>query len=146
MHPCFKDGYNTRETVNANSIVRPMLIYSRSLIDLLDDEASQFEAIRRACLPEVVLAYAHVLNVSARYISRDLLLKSMDLAAMIAVEDSDVADCFVEVGRMPELVTSFAFTSQSIIRAEETGAKAVKSRRKMDGKSLGIWNAKARPD
>lgn len=120
------------------------MMHVSSFTDILEEEeATQFEAIRRACLPEVVLAYVEVLNVSARFISRDLLLKNMDLAATVATEDSDLAACFMEAGRMAELVTSFAFSSQGIIRAEEQGGKGARSRRKHDGRSLEIWNTKA---
>jgi len=91
----------------------------------------------------VVLAYAHVLDVGARFISRDLLLESMDLAAMIAAEGSDVATCFVDAGRMAELVTAFAFTSQGIIAAQERSSGAKKSKKKLDGRSLEIWTTKA---
>jgi len=107
-----------------------------------EDEAPQFEALRRACLPEMVLAYAHVLDVSARFLSRDLLLDSMDLAAMIAAEGSDIAACFVDAGRMAELVTAFAFTSQGIIAAQERSGGAKKSKKKLDGRSLEIWTTK----
>ena len=110
---------------------------------LTEDEAKQFEAIRNACLPEVVMAYIDALNVSARFVSRDLLLKIMDLAATIAAEGSDIAASFLSAGRMAELVTCFAFASQNIIRAEEQGGKGVKSRRKQDGKSLEVWSTKA---
>ena len=89
-------------------------------------------------MPEVVLAYAEVLNVSARYVTRDNLLKSMDLAAMIAAE-STIANCFVAAGRMTELVTTFAYASRGVIKADEKPTKAAKSRKKMDGKSMDIW-------
>ena len=98
-----------------------------------------FKDIRIACMPEVVLAYAQVLNISAHYLSRDYYLKSMDLAAMIAVEGSDVADCFMAAGRMTELVTIFAHASRGVIAADEKPSKEDKSRRKMDGKSMDIW-------
>lgn len=112
-----------------------MLIFS-------EDEARQFEALRRACLPEIVLAYVHVLDVSARFLSRDRLLDCMDLAATIAAEGSDIAACFVDAGRMAELVTAFAFTSQGIIAAQERFGGPKKSKKKLDGRSLEIWTTK----
>ena len=93
-------------------------------------------------MPEIVLAYAEVLNVSAFSLSRDYCLKSMDLAAMIAAEGSDVADCFMAAGRMTELVTTLAYASRNMIKAGEKGTKVAKSRRKMDGKSIDIWSPK----
>ncbi|KAL8902484.1 MAG: hypothetical protein Q9207_004660, partial [Kuettlingeria erythrocarpa] len=49
-----------------------------------DNEASELEQIRKACLPEVVLAYIAVLNSSAQFLSRELLLKSLEMGAMVA--------------------------------------------------------------
>lgn len=85
----------------------------------------------------------NVLNVGAQFITRDLLLDCMDLAAKVAEERSIVGECFVESGMMAELVAAFAFTSQAIIRAEEAGSRKLKSRRKLDGRSLEIWSTKA---
>ena len=109
-------------------------------------EATEFEEIRALCLPEIVLAYVDVLNFGAKFISRDLLLTGMDLAAMVAEEGSMVCDCFIKAGMMAELVTAFAFTSQAIIRAEEVGSRKSKGRRKMDGRTLEIWSTKPQPD
>lgn len=110
-----------------------------------ENEAVEFEALRNACLPEMMLAYTSVVEVSARYVSRELLLHSMDLAAMIAGDESDIGSCFVNTGRMAELVTAFAFASQSIIRADEAPGGKGKSKRKLDGKSLEIWTTKIGP-
>ncbi|KAL8822657.1 MAG: hypothetical protein Q9191_006611 [Dirinaria sp. TL-2023a] len=111
-----------------------------------DDEATQFRAIRRVCLPEVVLAFINVLRDSARFFTRDLLLNSMDLATLVAEEGSDVGECFMEAGKMAELVRAFAFTSQAIMRADEVGRGSKRSRRKLDGKSLEIWSIRARAE
>lgn len=93
-------------------------------------------------MPEVLLAYAHVLDVSARFVSRDLLLEIMDLATLIAAEGSDIGTCFVDAGRMAELVTAFAFASQGIITAQERFGGPKKSKKKLDGRSLEIWTTK----
>ena len=90
-------------------------------------------------MPEVVLAYAEVLNVGARYASRDYYLRSMDLAAMIAAEGSNLTECFMAAGRMTELVTTFAHASRGVISADEQGTKVAKSKKKLQGRSLDIW-------
>ena len=112
-----------------------------------DVEATDFKQIRVTCLPEVVLAYNAILNHSGYYISRDILLKSMDLAALVAAEESDLTACFTEAGRMAELVDSLALSSQNMIQAEEQGSRGGKgkSKRKLDGASLGLWTMKAAP-
>ena len=113
---------------------------------VLDADEEDFRQIRIACLPEVVLAYNVILNFSSHYLSRDLLLKSMDLAALIAAEDSGLAQCFVTAERMPELVDSFALLSKTIIRADDRGAKTGKSKKKRNGETLDLWTVRAPSD
>ncbi|KAI4166787.1 MAG: hypothetical protein LQ343_007748 [Gyalolechia ehrenbergii] len=102
-----------------------------------DEEASEFERIREACLPEVLLAYVAALNSSAQYVSRELLLKSLDLGAAVASKDSDVATCFVSTGRMPELVDILAFTSTNMLLAGELGGG-----KKRASTKLSLWSGR----
>ena len=113
------------------------------LNSLTDAEAAEFNQIRVACLPEVVLAYIAVLDSSSRFLSRDLLLRGMDLAAVIAAEDSDLATCFMVAGRMPELVDAFACVSKTMVQADDLGPKGGKSRKKKNGETLGLWSVRA---
>ena len=69
----------------------------------------------------------------------------MDLAAVIAAEDGDLAATFVAAGRMSELVDMFAITSKSILLADEEGSKSSKNRKKGDGETLDVWTVKALP-
>ncbi|KAL6718056.1 Nucleoporin nup84 [Lecanora helva] len=108
-----------------------------------DTEAVEFPQIRKACLPEVVLAYLRVLDSSSRILSRDLLIRAMDLAAVVAAENSDLGACFMAAGRMPELVDSFAFLGQSMIRADDMGPKGTKSKKKKNGETLSLWSVRA---
>jgi nuclear pore complex protein Nup107 len=94
-------------------------------------------------VPEIVLAYNTVLDFSSHYLSRDLLLKSMDMAALVANDESDLAASFVGADRMPELVDSFAFLSKTIIQADDRGPKGGKSKKKRNGESLDIWTVRA---
>lgn len=95
-----------------------------------DSEASEFEQIRVTCLPEVILAYNAILNYSGHVLSREILVKSMDLAALVAAEGSDLGACFMASDRMPELVDSLALSSRNMIRAAES--RPGKSRGKLD--------------
>jgi nuclear pore complex protein Nup107 len=113
-----------------------------SLIIRADKEADEFKQIRISCIPEVILAYNTVLNYSAFGISRDILLKCMNLASVVAAEDSDLTASFIAAGRMPELVESFALSSRSMILAEEMGHRSGKSRRKPNGERLDLWTIK----
>lgn len=100
-----------------------------------DEEAEEFEQIRLACLPELVLAYNSILNHSAHFAAREILKTSMDLAVIIGQEDSELAACLLKAGKMPELVDSFTVVAKSMIVAE-TKRPGGKQR---DGRSLGIW-------
>ena len=134
------DGYETPIMVSASCIRHRV---KHGLMVELDADKEDFRQIRVACLPEVLLAYNMVLNFSSHYLSRDLLLKSMDLAALVAAEDSGLAECFMAAERMPELVDSFALLSKTIIRADDRGAKAGKSKKKRNGETLDLWTVKA---
>lgn len=134
-------GCNIHKTVNPGLVLPCHALTKRHL----DEEAAEFKQIRIACLPEIVLAYNTVLNYSAFTISRDILLKSMDLAALIAAEDSDIASCFVAAGRMPELVNSLALSSRNMIQAEEKGHRGGKSKKRLDGEAPDLWVARPLP-
>lgn len=104
----------------------------------LDHEQIELDSLRTAYLPEVVLAYNTVLSIGGQFLSREVLLRAMDLAALVATENSQLAACFVKAGRMAELVDALAMSSKTILRADEMGAKqGKKSRKTVEG--LGLW-------
>lgn len=128
-------GYNTRKMVDTSD----MCSFGLAANYRSDKEAEEFEQIRIACIPEVILAYNTVLNYSGFRISRDILLRCMDLASLVAAEDSDLTASFMAAGRMPELVESFALSSRNMIQAEERGSRSGKSRKKPNGERLDLW-------
>ncbi len=115
------------------------------LIDSVTDvEAARVAEIRKAYLPEVLLAYTSVLHFAGHAISREMLLKSMEFAASVAAQGSDIAACFVSAGRMHELVDALAITSKAILKANEQGSKGNKGRKKgLHGESLHLWTVKS---
>lgn len=115
--------------LNGSFFVVTFLLYSPTDDDL-DSEAKEFEQIRVQCLPEVVLAYISILNFSGHVLSREILVKTMDLAEIVAAQGSDLGACFMASGRMPELMDSLALSSRNMIRAEES--RPGKSRGKLD--------------
>ena len=92
-----------------------------------------------AYLPEVTLMYNSVLHYGGHNLSRENLLKCLDLAAIIAKEGSDLAECFIAAGRMSELVDSMAVVSKSVLSAQEQASKPSKGK-KLEGRTLSIWN------
>jgi nuclear pore complex protein Nup107 len=73
-----------------------------------------FQELRTAYIPETVLAYISCLHFAGTSLSRDNLLECMELAAVIAEKDSDVAREFLRCGRMKELVEAFASCSKAL--------------------------------
>lgn len=95
-------------------------------------EAHAFSEIRKYYLPELILAYNSVLFVAGHAISRSRLVECMNLAQDVA-SNQTLTNAFVESGRMQELVTAFALSSQELLAANEAGGR--KGRK---GKALGI--------
>lgn len=110
-----------------------------------DKEAEEFENIRTACLPELLLAYNSILHYNGHALTREILLKCMELAALIAAENGDLSGTFVAAQRMSELVDMFAIVSKSILAAEEKGSRGSKNRRKVEGGSMDMWSVKVPP-
>lgn len=85
-----------------------------------EEEAKQFDAIRCAYLPEIVVAYNSIIYVAGSFTDRERLLQSLELANTIAEErNKDVQDLFVKTGRMGELVRGLALTSRCLVRLNQ---------------------------
>jgi nuclear pore complex protein Nup107 len=108
----------------------------------IDDEAADLVEIRNWYLPEIVLAYNTVLCAGAHMISRDHLLRSMELANDVANDQTGLAECFIEAGRMRELVLAFAQSSETMLKLNEMNQNK-RERKNKAGKNLDIWEIKA---
>ncbi|KAI9750668.1 MAG: hypothetical protein M4579_006364 [Chaenotheca gracillima] len=118
------------------------------LLDLPNDKhLADVVVIRERYLPELVLAYVSVIQLAGHVLSREILTQNLNLATIIAAEDSDLLPCFQKSGRLPELVTALATTSKAILKAgEEKSMGAAKTGGRMKrggGETLGIWNIKS---
>jgi nuclear pore complex protein Nup107 len=107
-----------------------------------DDEAADLIKIRNWYLPEIVLAYNAVLCAAAHMISRDHLLRSMELANDVANDKTGLAECFMESGRMRELVIAFAQSSETMLKLNEMNQNKREKKNKA-GKNLAIWEISA---
>nr|AEL00685.1 Nup84p [Thermochaetoides thermophila] len=98
----------------AKACMRPVL--KEWLLTTYDGRSVEqdFLDIRQAYIPETILAYISCLHFAGTSLSRDNLLECMDLAAIIAEKDSDVAKEFMRCGRMKELVEAFASASKAL--------------------------------
>jgi nuclear pore complex protein Nup107 len=99
--------------------------------------------LRNMYLPETILAYVSLLHFAGTCLSRDNLLECMDLAAIIAEKDSDIARCFVRTNRMKELVEAFASCSKAlaIVTGEKKSSGSSKKLREA-GWSRDLWSVK----
>ncbi|KAF2493831.1 hypothetical protein BU16DRAFT_511928 [Lophium mytilinum] len=111
-----------------------------------DEEASQLELIRHIYLPDVILAYLSTLLAGAHFVSREWATKAMDLATAIADDaNEELADAFVQTGRMEELVAAFAATSKEMVRlGERTPKGGASKKRGWLGESSRIWDLNVR--
>ncbi|KAI5274228.1 hypothetical protein E4T47_02796 [Aureobasidium subglaciale] len=107
-----------------------------------DDEAADLVKIRNWYLPEIVLAYNAILCAGAHMISRDHLLRSMELANDVANDKTGLAECFMESNRMRELVVAFAQSSEIMLKLNEIN-QGKRERKNKAGKNLTIWDLTA---
>lgn len=106
-----------------------------------EHEAQQLIHIRRAYLPEVIIAYNSVLHSAAHMVGRDNITRCMDLATAVAAPDNiDLTATFLDTGRMQELVQAFAQSSLAMIRLTESSAKKEPSKKRArDGQTMRLW-------
>lgn len=114
------------------------------LISGIQDGDHELEGLRRAYLPETILAYISALHAAGTSLSRDWLLECMELASLITERDSDVLSLFVDAGRVKELLEAFAASSKTLAIAtgekRATGAGSKKLREL--GWTRDIWSIK----
>lgn len=127
--------------IKARTAVEPLL---RSwLVKTQESEPMQLQTLRLAYLPDIIIGYNWILDFCGHLLSRTALLQSMDLATVIADDDNQLAELFVQSGKMSELVQLLASSSQAVLMGRETssamaGAEA-KRMRKEKGMTIDIW-------
>lgn len=141
LNPCSTVGFYIQRGASSHSCQTVPVEVTDYITDV---DAARLAELREAYLPEVLLAYNSVLHFAGHAISRELLLQSMEFAASVAAQGSDVAACFISAGRMRELVDALAITSKAILKANEQGSKVHKGRKKAShGESLNLWTVKS---
>lgn len=129
-----KQAYEAVETAMSPLLQDHFLSYPDE-----DDHAIILARIRDLYLPEALIAYNTVLHSAGYLITRDSLLKSMDLAVAVAREANQLTGPLVRAGRMRELVRSFALSSKAMLVLKGLGHKPWRPRRDREGKDPGIW-------
>lgn len=109
---------------------------------MTDAEANDLAQLRNWFLPEIVLAYNSALCAAGHMITRDNLLRSMELANDVANDKTGLADCFMHSNRMRELVGALARSSEIMLKLNEAN-KGRREKKNRTGKTLGIWELTA---
>lgn len=109
-----------------------------------NEEDDDLQYLRDAYLPETVLGYVSVLHFAGTCLSRDNLLECMELAALIAEKDSDVALTLMKSGRMEEMVEGFANCSKALAISvtDKKGAGGSSKKMREMGWSRDLWSVK----
>lgn len=103
-------------------------------------------AIQKAYLPEIIICYIGVIQAAAFFTSRELVVKAMDVATVVAdAEKKWLQDIFLETGRMSELMETFALVSQAMLRlGEHDEKKKPVKKRGNRGETVKIWDLNVR--
>jgi lipid A disaccharide synthetase len=88
--------------------------------------------IKHAYLPSILLAYNGALTFASSIVGPEILLKSLELANLLADSElnSDLTSVIVEAGRMQDLVESLALSQTRLIRMQQDAASAEKRARR----------------
>lgn len=130
-----KRAYEAVESTMAPLLQDSFLIYT----DGIGADDDTFSSLRDLYLPEALIAYNTVLHSAGYLITRDSLLKSMDLSVAVAREENKLTGPLLRAGRMRELVKSFALSAKSMLILKGTGHKIWRTKRDREGKDPGIW-------
>ncbi|KAI6087056.1 nuclear pore protein 84/107 [Hypoxylon rubiginosum] len=110
------------------------------------EEDEDFTFLRDAYLPEMIIGYVSVLHFTGMALTRDNLLECMELSAVIARKDADVAAVIMKAGRMKELVEGFANCSKAlaISSSDKKTAANINSKRMLreHGWTRELWTVK----
>jgi nuclear pore complex protein Nup107 len=134
-----KHAYEGVETCMAPLLQGDFLSYPDEEDKPTSSSQVPFAAVRDLYLPEALIAYNTVLHSAGYLITRESLLKSMDLSVAIAQEENSLTGPLVRAGRMRELVRSFALSARAMLVLKGLGHKPWRTRRDREGKDPGIW-------
>ena len=114
------------------------------LILWIEESVDEFSMLRDAYLPEMIIGYVSVLHFAGTSLSRDNLLECMELAAVVARKDSDVASVLMKSGRMKEIVEGFANCSKAlaISSGEKKGTGSGSKKLREMGWTRELWSVK----
>ncbi|KAF2473871.1 nuclear pore complex protein-like protein Nup107 [Lindgomyces ingoldianus] len=114
----------------------------------LEREATEHWRLTLTYIPEVILSYLSVVQAASFFLSRDLSVKAMEVANMVAdVANQWVQDAFMETKRMTQLVDMLAVVSKAMLELsemEEKKSRGSGKKRGSRGATLRIWDVNVR--
>jgi nuclear pore complex protein Nup107 len=116
-----------------------------SLEDSQGKDTSDMVNLKRAYVPEIIIAYLSVLQSASFFLSRESAVKAMEVATLVADEDNAwLQEVFLQTGRMSELVDTLAQVSKAMLKLNEhEGKKKETKKRGSKGETLRIWDLNA---
>ncbi|KAJ4983033.1 nuclear pore complex protein nup107 [Stagonosporopsis vannaccii] len=101
--------------------------------------------LKRAYVPEIVMAYLSVLQSASFLLHRETAIKAMEVANLVADPENEwLQDLFLQTGRMSELVKTLAKVSQAMLNLNDyDGKKKETKKRGSKGETLRIWDLNA---
>jgi hypothetical protein len=101
--------------------------------------------IKLAYLPSILLAYNGALTFASTIVGPEVLLKSLELANLLADEtNADLANVVVEAEKMEDLVGGLALSQKRLVRMMQDNATAEKRARKEEEKMAGVGRGAGR--
>ncbi|KAH8728768.1 107-domain-containing protein, partial [Phaeosphaeriaceae sp. PMI808] len=156
--PLFRHGHATKkraDTSHIKDLLETIESVFTNLMAAMSSSASNFETIdswnlKRAYMPDIVLAYISVLQTAAFFLQRESAVssavKAMEIANLVADENNEwLQRAFLETGRMSELVDALAVVSKAMLRlGEHESKKTGMKKRGSRGATLRIWDLNAK--
>ncbi|KAM3074125.1 Nucleoporin nup84 [Clarireedia jacksonii] len=104
----------------------------------------EFKILRETYLPQTILGWISQLEMAGVVLTRDFLMDAMDLATIVAAEDSDLLELFASAGRMPELVDALANCSKQLLisTSSKRGTATQSKKMRAKGWTHELWNVK----
>jgi len=101
--------------------------------------------LMKAYIPDIVLAYLSVLQSACWFLNKDLAIKAMEVAVVVADKGNEwVQRCLLETGRMSEVLECLAHVSHCMLKLNESGKEKGSKKRGGKGETLRLWDLGAR--
>lgn len=123
------------------------LVSVRALLTIADGDnqfSQTLRKLRNAYFPSLLIAQISALQSAAHLVSREYILKCMDLSIAVA-GSAGMMDCLRETKRAPDVIKAFAAASRALLRLNEAGhGKVTKSKKHARSEwTATIWDVEA---